>query len=702
MGTNVATLGIDVEFEDIDRATDALDDLEGQSKKTERETGKLTETSKKVSAGMKAAAVAATAAAIAFGAIVLRSIAAVNELGNLSARLGLAVQDLQTLNFAFEQTGVSTNTAALAFQRLQRRVAEAAQGTGEAVTALQELGLEAEDLTKLTIDEQFRRVAEAFDGVTGAGNRTRLAFKLFDSEGVSLLQTMSLGSDALFEMEQRARDLGLTMDEETVAVFQAAEREMKLFSSVLTAASAVISKNFLVALSAFALSLEGNVIKRVDDLSNRLFNFATEIATVVITAFNNLRIAGLAWFEVLKLIASVPTLTAQSILTLSIEPFKKALTETKQRIDGLVLGIKGIGQALDESLENRAKAEEANRLLVEQQIIQNRENKRSQDNAVARVKITEEETKALDDLRKTLIETEQAELDLAVRRGEFVGPLGQQLADVRALNTALDKGLEAYELQILANRALNLVLQANVDLEGELLNFVVTGIVGLLEEEKILARRVVALQEATAAAKTFNEEFMEGLQPFVDTFQSVGEALGEALSGAFNRASDALTNFLVTGEFDFRQFANAIISDLIRIAVQQAIVRIGASIFGFREGAVFEGGSPVAFADGGVIRSASRFTLPGGGQGVAGENGAEAILPLTRTPGGQLGVRTDGAAGGNTIINVTVENPQNAADAEQNGELMGQAIVRVIRQQTITEIKRQQKPGNILNRQNVI
>ena len=46
--------------------------------------------------------------------------------------------------------------------------------------------------------------------------RVRLAFKLFDSEGVALVNLLRDGSDGLDEMRERARDLGIVLDESLV------------------------------------------------------------------------------------------------------------------------------------------------------------------------------------------------------------------------------------------------------------------------------------------------------------------------------------------------------------------------------------------------------------------------------------------------------------------------------------------------------
>jgi hypothetical protein len=59
-------------------------------------------------------------------------------------------------------------------------------------------------------------VADAFARIEDPAERVRLAFKLFDSEGVALVNLLSDGSDALEDMRERARDLGIVLDEALV------------------------------------------------------------------------------------------------------------------------------------------------------------------------------------------------------------------------------------------------------------------------------------------------------------------------------------------------------------------------------------------------------------------------------------------------------------------------------------------------------
>ncbi|MEM9263561.1 MAG: hypothetical protein AAGA22_08280, partial [Pseudomonadota bacterium] len=66
-----------------------------------------------------------------------------------------------------------------------------------------ELGLDASRLSQLSADRQFIRISDALNKVRGQSDKVRLAFKLFDSEGVALLNTTRLGSKGFSEMSEK-------------------------------------------------------------------------------------------------------------------------------------------------------------------------------------------------------------------------------------------------------------------------------------------------------------------------------------------------------------------------------------------------------------------------------------------------------------------------------------------------------------------
>ena len=181
-------------------------------KKAQKSTTDFSAQVKKV-AGVAATAFAAVATAAAASATVLvkESLASNDAMAKFAAKIGIATEALGGLQHAGELTGVSAQRMNMGLQRMTRRVAEAASGTGEAVKALEELGVSAVELNRLSPDQQFKRIADAMADVEGRSNQVKIAFKLFDSEGVGLLNTLDAGAEGINAMMKEADALGATM-----------------------------------------------------------------------------------------------------------------------------------------------------------------------------------------------------------------------------------------------------------------------------------------------------------------------------------------------------------------------------------------------------------------------------------------------------------------------------------------------------------
>lgn len=166
--------------------------------------------------GLKTAAVAVSGvlAAIGVADFAVDALKAADEINKLSDRLGVSTEALSEYQFVADRTGVAFKNITDGFQKLGRRVSEATRGQGAAKDALRELGLEAEKLNRLEIDQQFEVVADALENVTGETDRLRIAQKLFDSENVKLLQTLKGGSAELQNLREQAREAGLTLSDE--------------------------------------------------------------------------------------------------------------------------------------------------------------------------------------------------------------------------------------------------------------------------------------------------------------------------------------------------------------------------------------------------------------------------------------------------------------------------------------------------------
>jgi len=233
----------------------------------------LVETESRFRKAAKAAAAfsAALAAGLAFATV--KMIDAIDEQKKFASRIGISFEALQEFQFANEKAGNSVNVLNLGLQRMSRRIAEASQGMGEAQTALVELGLDAVALAKLPLEDQFKLIADSLDGVKGSSDKTRLAFKLFDSEGVALINTIKGGSAALEEQGQRARELGIIVSNLDA---QGIERLQDVFTETKAVLKG-IGTRILVELTA-PLKALGEVVLAVIEGFNTLFGFSKDPA----------------------------------------------------------------------------------------------------------------------------------------------------------------------------------------------------------------------------------------------------------------------------------------------------------------------------------------------------------------------------------------------------------------------------------------
>ncbi|MFC3227329.1 hypothetical protein ACFOGJ_08820 [Marinibaculum pumilum] len=188
------------------------DDAERQAKNFDRAIDDL-------KVGLLAVVGAATAAGAALFGVVSSTASYGDEVAKTADKLGIGIDALEQLRFAAERSGVAQNTLDMALQRMTRRLAEAAQGSGEAKDAVAELGLSAAALGRMAPEDALNEIADALSKVKNQSDRVRLAFKLFDSEGVGMVNLIGKGSEEVRKLRAEFELLsgGLTEDQARAA-----------------------------------------------------------------------------------------------------------------------------------------------------------------------------------------------------------------------------------------------------------------------------------------------------------------------------------------------------------------------------------------------------------------------------------------------------------------------------------------------------
>jgi phage-related minor tail protein len=158
-----------------------------------------------------------------------------------------------------------------------------------------------------------------------------------------------------------------------------------------------------------------------------------------------------------------------------------------------------------------------------------------------------------------------------------------------------------------------------------------------------------------------------------DTAEKVADSIASAFTRGIARGRDLEDVLRGLGQRLIEIGLNAALKPL-----ENSLGAVLGQAFGGLSSAIGGAGQPLSilpFADGGIIGSPAVFPL-GQSLGLAGERGAEAIMPLARGPDGKLGVAMNGGRAGPSI-HVSISTP-DAASFKRSEVQVTSAIARAV------------------------
>lgn len=168
----------------------------------------------------------------------------------------------------------------------------------------------------------------------------------------------------------------------------------------------------------------------------------------------------------------------------------------------------------------------------------------------------------------------------------------------------------------------------------------------------------------------------------------------DAATAVFKGMEDSIVNFVRTGKFEFSKFADSVVSDLVRIALQAHVTRpLVSAVTGFFGGGSVVGPSGIG-AGGTTTVTPSMFGLATGGSfTVGGRGGADSQLVAFRaTPGESVEVSQSGAAGrggGNVTVQIFNQSGGQVETREERGP-DGSRLLKVF----VGEVKKSMADGS--------
>jgi hypothetical protein len=191
-------------------------------------------------------------------------------------------------------------------------------------------------------------------------------------------------------------------------------------------------------------------------------------------------------------------------------------------------------------------------------------------------------------------------------------------------------------------------------------------------QQKIRDAEKAFREEQTTMFKSYSEGFIEEMEKQSDVFENLRQAGANAFSGLTN----LLTDFVTTGKFKFKDFANMVIRELVRIAVQAAITFAMKKIAGSFFGIPF-------LAEGGPAQAGKPY--------IVGEQGPELFVPKQDgnvIPNNEMS-RSGSSVGGKKDI--TINFTVNAIDANSFQDALGEQrdmIVNIVNEAVMDGGKR--------------
>ncbi|QXC58651.1 phage tail tape measure protein [Vibrio mimicus] len=306
------------------------------------------------------------------------------------------------------------------------------------------------------------------------------------------------------------------------------------------------------------------------------------------------------------------------------EQFKEPEKRAKAYVDGaglqMLMRLREQEAALREQLTTSGKLGSSQQELAkfEQQIADIKEKKTL---TTQQKSLLAEQDAIRDQLNKNIvIEQELALREQAIRLQNMQASVTAQLAnDIQKYEQSLanygagDEALKRLreEQAIRDDIAKQMERATSQNLAGKISNDELDSQRALLE--KSLQDRLDAMTQYYQQLDALESDWSNGAKSAFDNYlyeaQRAAEISKQFFSGAFNAMEDSIYKFATTGKLSFKDFATSIISDMARIASQQAaagLLELGGGLLG---GGGF--GSLFGFSSGGYTGSGGKFEPAG-------------------------------------------------------------------------------------------
>lgn len=654
MAANLGTLTLDLVTK-IGGFTGPLDKAGRHAKKISKEIAGY---GKAIGTALGAGAIAAAAG---LAVIIKRQRELIDTQAKAAQMLDTTYTSLSNLARAGELGGVAMQKIEAASRQLNINLGRAIQGTDAQVEAFDRLGLSAQEIFDLPLDQRISTINQALRDNVQASERAAVAADIFGAKNAKAIQQLDPATIA--EAARQVEIFGLNLSDVDAAKVEIANDAMSTFGLLidgvekqltveLAPALYAVGQAFLDAageagglgavvrntvrgiLEGFALIADGA------DILSRATAAPRAAIKTIFSGFDTEVIRG--EIEKLKGTFTEP-LDGRKLLTFYDDAQKAAEDAAKATVEGRKQARES-GRAFVDTEDKKSKAAKRTQDAIEGQIealqIQaavlglttkqetlyklalegaNAEQLKQADIALSAVDAFEELKKAKEEDAATTAYTDALRDQIALAQNavdievESIG-LGERRADqLREINRIQQEYAKSVEDLARAQGTADALSEEGFKRRIAALKDAMDEEVKIVEEGE--RRKEEARKDALKGAKGAVEDY-------IDDANNLAAQTNGLVMNTLGNLEDALVDFAKTGKLTFDDLANSIINDILRIGAKQLTANLAGglmSAFGGGAGAGAGGGGGFAglFDHGGNIGS--------GQWGIVGENGPEIV-----------------------------------------------------------------------------
>ena len=677
-----------------------------------------------------AASVAMSIAGASLVASVKSAVDAGDQFNKLSQKTGITVEALSGLAYAATLSDVSIESLATGIKKLSVNMNEAAVSTsGKAAEAFKALGVSVKDASGNLrgSDDVLADIADRFAGMKDGAGKAALSVALFGKAGADLIPFLNQGGKGIAELTAEAEKLGLIMTGKTAKAAEEFNDNIKKLSLSTAALGRSIAADLIGPLAeytrlmvearkegvglfgsvAVGLRLGDTASTPLDDLRERASTLQGRLSLKMgsggfpgMQARDNADKAELAILQ--KIIAA--RMKAAQDFGPPVVAGEKADAPTfggKDGADKESAYLAGLSQKL---IAASGDVSEYGKQLIAVTTGPAKDfSQQTKDSALALA----EKIDRLKEMQKALVEharlmekvaaaedsASKAVTDFSFKQDQSVGDINNKTAELGKTPFEVQQMQAARNVQKEYEATVKKINEELLKIgklpDGEEKKYGTEKLTGKKQEAGVIRDQAMvdtaaALDSEKAKREALNALWETGatnaMRKYSEELENVAATTESAMSRAFKGMEDALVNFVKTGKLDFKSLADSFITDMLRMQVQQSIMKplvaaiddaggLSRMVKGF-----FGGGK----ATGGEVDASKWY--------VVGEKGPELFAPGTSGTVIPNGAMVGGKGGG-----ITIQQHIYPAPGVSAGDLM-QAMVQA-KNAAVSEIHNSMRRG---------